>query len=61
MEEATEKVTRHVTEVFPTDDYENRHLWREYILHALRLAQWNRGRDMEERYELYFSMAAFAS
>ncbi|KAI0412396.1 hypothetical protein F5X98DRAFT_379817 [Xylaria grammica] len=29
----------HLSEVFPTDDWENRHVWRQYLPHALRALQ----------------------
>jgi hypothetical protein len=35
--EVVEEVVRHVADVFPSDDYENRAVWRGYLPHALRL------------------------
>ena len=32
-----EDAVRHVADVFPSDDYENRAVWRAYLPHALRL------------------------
>ena len=37
LTEAKYSAVRHVAEVFPSDDYENRILWREYMPHATRL------------------------
>jgi tetratricopeptide (TPR) repeat protein len=33
------KALRHVEEVFPTDEWENRELWRSYFPHALRVLE----------------------
>jgi hypothetical protein len=52
--QTTEKATRHLAEVFPSDDYANRDLWREYLPHTLRLLQGREGIEMEERYDLCF-------
>jgi len=54
MEEAMVKAMRHVSQVFPINDYGNRNLWREYMPHALRLVQGGRGCKIEERYILYY-------
>ncbi|KAI4940762.1 hypothetical protein J4E91_011249 [Alternaria rosae] len=35
--EVAEDAVRHVADVFPSDDYENRAMWRGYLPHALRL------------------------
>jgi tetratricopeptide (TPR) repeat protein len=35
--EVVEDAVRHVADVFPSDDYENRAVWRGYLPHALRL------------------------
>ena len=32
------KAVKHITNVFPSDDYENRTLWREYLPHASRVS-----------------------
>jgi len=53
-EDAAGKAMRYVAKAFPTDDHENRSLWREYMPHALRLLQASRGCRMEEKYNLYF-------
>jgi hypothetical protein len=51
--QTTEKAIRHLAIVFPSDDYANRNLWREYLPHALRALQASERRDMEEKYDLY--------
>jgi tetratricopeptide (TPR) repeat protein len=48
----TEQANRHLARAFPTNDYSNRSLWREYLPHALRVLQGDEGRDMKERYSL---------
>lgn len=45
---------RHVAAVFPSTNFENRHTWRLYLPHALRLLQQTGAEDMEERFDLYF-------
>ncbi|KAI0901540.1 acyl transferase/acyl hydrolase/lysophospholipase [Annulohypoxylon nitens] len=42
----------HLDEIFPSDDYENRELWRSYMPHALRVCNDSRGYDLIERYQL---------
>jgi tetratricopeptide (TPR) repeat protein len=37
MEETQRKALEHLSEVFPSDDYDNREAWREYIPHAARV------------------------
>lgn len=45
---------RHLARRFPTDEYENRRIWRTYLPHALRILQRAGAGDMEEKYELTF-------
>jgi tetratricopeptide (TPR) repeat protein len=52
--QATETAMRHLAGSFPTDGYENRHIWRRYLPHALRILQRAGAGDMEEGYELSF-------
>jgi tetratricopeptide (TPR) repeat protein len=52
IEEIAARALRHVAEVFPTDDHENRNMWREYMPHALKLVQGSE--DLEEKYNLYY-------
>ena len=47
-----EKITAHLAEIFPSDDYANRFIWREYFPHALRLLGDTKGLDIEARYKL---------
>ncbi|RYP60002.1 hypothetical protein DL771_010654 [Monosporascus sp. 5C6A] len=49
-----EKATRYLAAVFPSDDYDNRSLWREYLPHALRVLHRDEGVNIEEKYKLYF-------
>lgn len=46
-------VIRHLCEVFPNDDYENRSLWRKYLPHVLRALK-EEGADIEDGHELRF-------
>ncbi|KAK1762400.1 hypothetical protein QBC33DRAFT_623724 [Phialemonium atrogriseum] len=52
--QVAEKAIRHLEAVFPSDDYENRSVWREYLPHALRILQGNEVDDLEEKYNLCF-------
>ena len=52
--QVAEKAIRHLEAVFPSNDYENRSLWREYLPHALRILQGNEVDDLEEKYDLCF-------
>ena len=52
--EKTEKAIRHVALVFPTDNWENRVLWRAYLPHALRLLECKEGKEVVERYKLCY-------
>jgi tetratricopeptide (TPR) repeat protein len=49
-----EKAARHLAAIFPSDDYVNRSLWREYLPHALRVLYGDERVDIEERYKLDF-------
>jgi tetratricopeptide (TPR) repeat protein len=51
--QTTKDAIEHLAAVFPSDDYENRDLWREYLPHALRVLQRSAGSDIDERYDLY--------
>lgn len=52
MEQTTHEAICHLYEIFPSDDYENRELWRSYMPHALRLCNDSRGYDLIEIYQL---------
>lgn len=45
------KTMLHVARVFPSDEYENRDLWREYLPHALKVLESSYGEDLAERYD----------
>ncbi|KAK3940985.1 hypothetical protein QBC46DRAFT_432781 [Diplogelasinospora grovesii] len=45
-----EKATRHFITVFPSDDYANRNVWREYLPHAFRVLQ--HSKELEEKSDL---------
>ncbi|KAF2993765.1 hypothetical protein E8E13_001931 [Curvularia kusanoi] len=47
-----ESAVRRVTDVFPSDDYDNQAVWRAYLPHALRLLGGGRGSNVEESSEL---------
>ena len=49
-----ERATRHLAAIFPSHDYVNRSLWREYLPHALRVLYGDKGVNIEERYRLDF-------
>ncbi|KAF2245139.1 hypothetical protein BU26DRAFT_522254 [Trematosphaeria pertusa] len=49
---ATEKAVCHMADVFPSDDYANRAVWRAYLQHVLRLLENKRGSDDEKRSQL---------
>jgi tetratricopeptide (TPR) repeat protein len=53
-EHEAEKAIRHVCDVFPNDDHENRFLWREYMPHALKMLQEPEAENTKNRYDLYF-------
>ena len=50
--ETGERVTQHLAREFPSDEYMNRMIWREYLPHALRLLKDSKGIDMIGRYDL---------
>ncbi|KAK7177499.1 phosphorylase superfamily protein [Paraphaeosphaeria sporulosa] len=45
----TERATKHVAEVFPTDDFANRAVWRAYMPHALSLLVMKHSCNVEDR------------
>ena len=47
-----EKVAAHLAEVFPSDDYQNQALWREYFPHALRFLRNTKALDSNKRSDL---------
>ncbi|KAL2195571.1 hypothetical protein P885DRAFT_39746, partial [Corynascus similis CBS 632.67] len=49
-----EKATRHFAAVFPSDDYANRNVWREYLPHAFRVLHHSKELDIGERSDLLY-------
>ena len=49
-----DKATRHLATVFPSDDYANRNVWREYLPHAFRVLQHSNETDIAEKSDLLF-------
>jgi len=47
-----EDAVRHVANVFPSEDYANRIVWRAYLPHALRLMEAGQGCSIEQRARL---------
>ena len=43
----------HLTEVFPSDDYKNRELWREYLPHVARIRGITEDERMDGKGKLY--------
>ena len=52
-----EEAVRHIATVFPTSDYENRKLWREYFPHVFKALQHSRELDLKAKFDLTHSMA----
>jgi hypothetical protein len=50
--EVAEDAVRHVADVFPLDDYENRAMWRGYLPHALRLLDDGQDSSIREQSKL---------
>ncbi|KAK4248963.1 putative kinesin light chain [Corynascus novoguineensis] len=48
------KAIRHLAIIFPSHDYANRNLWREYFPHVFKLLQQNKELNIKERFELLF-------
>lgn len=53
VEKSKHKVIQHLDSIFPSDDEENRTLWREYLPHALQALQ-ESNEYQEERFGLYY-------
>ncbi|MCJ1279782.1 hypothetical protein MMC21_007606 [Puttea exsequens] len=51
-ENLNEQVATHLAEIFPSDDYENRAVWREYFPHVFRFLGNSKMLDIEARYGL---------
>ena len=50
--EAIKSATLQIEATFPTSDFENRTMWREYLPHAIRILEDDRKVDLEEKYQL---------
>ncbi|KAL8748675.1 MAG: hypothetical protein Q9184_007152 [Pyrenodesmia sp. 2 TL-2023] len=51
-EALNEKVAAHLDDIFPSDDYTNRAIWRAYFPHALQFLRHTKTLDIEARYDL---------
>ncbi|KAL8924084.1 MAG: hypothetical protein Q9208_004221 [Pyrenodesmia sp. 3 TL-2023] len=51
-EALNEKVAAHLAEIFPSEDYANQAIWREYFPHALQFLRHTQTLDIEARYDL---------
>jgi tetratricopeptide (TPR) repeat protein len=52
MAETQKMALEHLSAIFPSDDYENREVWREYIPHAARMRDTESDRDSDVGGEL---------
>ncbi|KAI7764856.1 hypothetical protein LZL87_013839 [Fusarium oxysporum] len=48
METTLQAVIRHLARIFPSDRWENRELWQQYLPHALRVLRRSEGAESEE-------------
>ncbi|KAI1405223.1 hypothetical protein F4819DRAFT_7066 [Hypoxylon fuscum] len=53
-QEVTVRVLGRLEAIFPSEDRENRNLWREYLPHALRVLEGSEECQVEERYKLFY-------
>ena len=51
-EALNKKVATRLAKIFPSDNYSNQAIWREYFPHALQFLRNTRTLDIEARYEL---------
>ncbi|GKZ98251.1 hypothetical protein AnigIFM59636_002484 [Aspergillus niger] len=49
-------VLKHIVKVFPSDDYINREVWRDYLPHVARIEKDKQFQDTEEMSELYLKV-----
>jgi tetratricopeptide (TPR) repeat protein len=54
--ETSEKAMEHLANVFPSCDYENRGIWREYLPHAVRLSKTEQGKGIQNKYKLFLKV-----
>jgi len=52
MVETQKRTLEHLSNIFPSDDYENREVWREYIPHAVRIRDVKAGGHTDVRGKL---------
>ena len=52
LRKVEEKVAIHLAEIFPSDDYTNRTIWREYFPHAFHFLRNTKMLDSDARYDL---------
>lgn len=53
-----ERIIAHFAEIFPSNDYSNRFIWREYLPHVFRLLGNTKRLDTEPRYKLCLSVGS---
>lgn len=56
--ELNDKVATHFAQIFPSDDHENRALWREYFPHALQFLRNTKTLDSNKRYDLCMAVGS---
>ncbi|KAJ3335087.1 hypothetical protein HDU93_006545, partial [Gonapodya sp. JEL0774] len=49
-----EEAITHISSIFPTNDWENRERWREYLPHAVKVLGSGEGKELEPRHDLCF-------
>ncbi|KAJ3335265.1 hypothetical protein HDU93_005986, partial [Gonapodya sp. JEL0774] len=47
-----EEAITHISSIFPTNEWENRERWREYLPHAVKVLGSGEGMELEPRYDL---------
>ena len=47
---------KHLSEAFPSNDYTNREIWRDYLPHVARIDKDEQWQDTEEKCELYLKV-----
>lgn len=52
------KVAAHLAEIFPSRDYANRAIWREYFPHVFQFLRTTRTLDIEARYDLFLAVGS---
>ena len=57
IERLNKTVAAHLAEIFPSDDYSNRALWREYFPHTFQFLRNTKTLDIEVRYDLCIAVS----